>query len=76
MVLLSAGWLNEKAVWRKVLSLNVFTSFPFACEGGIWGHFILVLDHCLIFYCITILMHNNGQTFNLLDFGRESGWFE
>ena len=54
MLLLSAWWLNERAVWRELLSLNVFTSFPFVCEGGIWGHIILVLDHCHIFYYITI----------------------
>lgn len=46
-------WLNERAVWRELLSLNVFTSFPFVCEGGIWGLIILVLDHCLRFYYIT-----------------------
>ena len=34
----------------KLLSINVFISFPFAFKGRIWDLIVSVPDHCLSFY--------------------------
>ena len=36
--------------FRKQLSINVFSSFPFAFEDRIWDVIVSVPDHCLSFY--------------------------
>ena len=35
---------------RKVLSIYVFSYFPFGFEGRIWDLIVSVPDHCLPFY--------------------------
>ena len=35
---------------RKLLSINVFSYFPFGFEGRIWDLIVSVPDHCLSFY--------------------------
>ena len=35
---------------RKLLSIYVFSSFPFGFEGGIWELIVSVPDQCLYFY--------------------------
>ena len=36
--------------FRKLLSIYVFSSFPFGFEGRIWDLIVPVSDHCLSFY--------------------------
>ena len=36
--------------FRKLLSIYVFSYFPFGFEGRIWDLIVSVLDHCLSFY--------------------------
>ena len=41
-------------VFRKLLSIYVFSYFPFGFEGRIWDLIVSVPDHCLSFYFIQI----------------------
>ena len=36
--------------FRKLLSINVFSYFPFGFEGGVCDLIVSVPDHCLSFY--------------------------
>ena len=36
--------------FRKLLSVYVFSYFPFGFEGRIWDLIVSVPDHCLSFY--------------------------
>ena len=36
--------------FRKLLSIYVFSYFPFGFEGRIWDMIVSVPDHCLSFY--------------------------
>ena len=36
--------------FRKLLSIYVFSYFPFGCEGRIWDLIVSVPDHYLSFY--------------------------
>ena len=38
------------SAFRKLLSIVVFSSFPFGFEGSIWDLIVSVPDHCLSFY--------------------------
>ena len=38
------------SAFRKLLSVYVFSYFPFGFEGGIWDLIVSVPDHCLYFY--------------------------
>ena len=38
--------------FRKLLSVNVFSYFPFGFEGRIWDLIVSVPDHCLSFYFV------------------------
>ena len=38
------------SAFRKLLSIYVFSYFPFGFEGRLWGLFVSVPDHCLSFY--------------------------
>ena len=40
---------TERA-FRKLLSVFVFSDFPFGFEGRIWDLIVSVPDHCLSFY--------------------------
>ena len=40
--------------FRKLLSIYVFSYFPFGFEGRIWDLTVSVPDHCLSFYFTTI----------------------
>ena len=42
-------WLSARA-FRKLLSIYVFSYFPFGFEGRIWDLIVSVPDHCLSFY--------------------------
>ena len=37
------------SVFRKLLSVYVFSYFPFGFEGRIWDLIVSVSDHCLCF---------------------------
>ena len=36
--------------FRKLLSIYVFSYFPFGFEGRMWDLIVSVPDHCLLFY--------------------------
>ena len=36
--------------FRKLLSISVFSYFPFGFEGRMWDLIVSVPDHCLSFY--------------------------
>ena len=38
------------SAFRKLPSINVFSSFPFGFEGRTWDLIVSVPDHCLSFY--------------------------
>ena len=38
------------SAFRKLLSICVFSYFPFGFEGRIWDLIVSVPDHCLSFY--------------------------
>ena len=38
------------SAFRKLLSVYVFSYFPFAFEGRVWDLIVSVPDHCLSFY--------------------------
>ena len=42
-------WFTARA-FRKLLSIYVFSYFPFGFEGRIWDLIVSVPDHCLSFY--------------------------
>ena len=42
--------------FRKLLSVYVFSSFPFDFEGRIWDLIVSVPDHCLSFYLVRIFL--------------------
>ena len=46
---LSGKELTVRA-FRKLLSIYVFSYFPFGFEGRIWDLIVSVPDHCLSFY--------------------------
>ena len=43
----SSGWLRA---FRRLLSIYVFSYFPFGFEGRMWDLIVSVPDHCLSFY--------------------------
>ena len=49
--------------FRKLLSIYVFSYFPFGFEGRMWDLIVLVPDHCLCFYfsCIIYSFYQNGS---------------
>ena len=38
------------SVFRKLLSVYIFSYFPFGFEGRMWDLIVSVPDHCLSFY--------------------------
>ena len=42
--------LFAASAFRKLLSIYVFSYFPFGFEGRIWDLIVSVPDHCLSFY--------------------------
>ena len=42
--------LGKASVFRKLLSVYVFSYFPFGFEGRMWDLIVSVSDHCLSFY--------------------------
>ena len=38
------------SAFRKLLSIFVFSYFPFGSEGRVWDLIVSVPDHCLSFY--------------------------
>ena len=40
------------SAFRKLLSIYVFSYFPFSIEGGMWDLIVSVPDHFLSFYLI------------------------
>ena len=51
------------SVFRKLLSVYVFSYFPFGFEGRMWDLIVSVPDHCLSFYFIP----GHSTTFQLID---------
>ena len=41
---------STASAFRKLLSVYVFSYFPFAFEGRMWDLIVSVPDHCLSFY--------------------------
>ena len=41
--------------FRKVLSIYIFSYFPFGFEGRVWDLIVSVPDHCLSFYFVRLL---------------------
>ena len=42
--------LRKAHAFCKLLSIYVFSYFPFGFEGSIWDPIVSVPDHCLSFY--------------------------
>ena len=40
---------------RKLLSIRVFSYFPFGFEGRMWDLIVSVPDHCLSFYFLKFI---------------------
>ena len=47
--------LFAASAFRKLSSIYVFSYFPFGFEGRIWDLIVLVPDHCLSFYFVSIV---------------------
>ena len=45
--------------FRKLLSIYVFSYFPFGFEGRMWDLIVSVPDHCLSFYFIYNILGKN-----------------
>ena len=43
------------STFRKLLSIYVFSYFPFGSEGRMWDLIVSVPDHCVSFYFLLIL---------------------
>ena len=41
----------------KLLSIYVFSYFPFRFEGGMWGLIVSVPGHCLSFYFTSLIKY-------------------
>ena len=48
------------SAFRKLLSVYVFSYFPFGFEGRMWDLIVSVPDHCLSFY-FPMLAKNDGH---------------
>ena len=48
--------------FRKLLSVYVFSYFPFGFEGRIWDLIVLVPDHCLSFYFQYLIFRHNRKS--------------
>ena len=46
--------------FRKLLSIYVFSYFPFGFEGKIWDLIVSVPDHCLSFYFANSKFQDSG----------------
>ena len=47
--------------FRKLLSIYVFSYFPFGFEGRMWDLIVSVPDHCLSFYFIFFSVANINE---------------
>ena len=60
------------SAFRKLLSIYVFSYFPFGFEGRMWDLIVSVPDHCLSFLLYIILFttwfHGNADFTSNLDF--------
>ena len=48
------------SAFRKLLSIYVFSCFPFGFEGRMWDLIVSDYDHCLSFCYIECLVYNLG----------------
>ena len=48
--LISYFYFFNLSAFRKLLSVYVFSYFPFGFEGRMWDPIVSVPDHCLSFY--------------------------
>ena len=55
------------SAFRKLLSVYVFSYFPFGFEGRMWDLIVSVPDHCLSFY-FESQFYRNKEIFSLLNF--------
>ena len=46
---------------RKLLSIYVFSYFPFGFEGGMWDLVASGPDHCLSFYFVCLKFNENAS---------------
>ena len=49
--------------FRKLLSIYIFSCFPFGFEGRMWDLIVSVPDHCLSFYSVIRLSDNIFEGF-------------
>ena len=54
------------SAFRKVLSVYVFSYFPFGFESRMWDLIVSVPDHCLTFYFVGPVKLAEQQTNRLL----------
>ena len=52
------------SAFRKVLSVYVFSYFPFGFEGRMWDLIASVPDHCLSFHFVSYLVANPEDRFS------------
>ena len=53
--------------FRKLLSIYVFSYFPFGFEGRMWDLIVSVPDHCLSFYFTKYRFSQNNCNTNWSD---------
>ena len=58
-------WFTASA-FRKLLSLYVFSYFPFGFEGRMWDLIVSVPDHCLSFYFVGKALYNQNQSQSIM----------
>ena len=46
--------------FRNLMSIYVFSYFPFGFDGRVWGLIVSVPDHCLSFFTLHIHCENSG----------------
>ena len=47
------------SAFRKLLSIYVFSYFPFGFVGRMWDLIVSIPDHCLSFYSAALIMNND-----------------
>ena len=57
--------------FRELLSIYVFSYFPFGFEGRMWDLIVSVPDHCLSFYfeCLSLTAYNNKRNITFKMYG-------
>ena len=59
-----------ESAFRKLLSIYIFSCFPFGSEGSMWDLIVSVPDHCLSFYFT--LFETGAVTFQIIGTGKSA----